>query len=127
VQRQVPVIGVAAQFVAMIVILLVMAAILWILFVLPADNYGMCSGGKPSTFPWSAEPLTFWMSRQIDDLAGIPADRPLTFGDLRNVGVNLEMVTTCLTMGRPFRIPFEHDLFYFCPRRTPTFLSWLRR
>jgi hypothetical protein len=26
---------------------------------------------------------------------------------------NLEMVTTCLTMGRPFRLPFWENDFYF--------------
>ncbi len=132
VQRQVPVIGVAAQFVAMIVILLIVIAALWILFVLPANNFGMCSGGKAWTLPWSAEPLTFWMSRQIDDLADMPAETPLTFAHLQEVGVNLEMVTTCLTMGRPFRIPFEYDLFYFRPdefRRCfpPYIVKWLEQ
>lgn len=131
-QFQLSWVGSAAQAIAMLAIVLVIAVLVCVLYVLPSSNYGMCTGGSQSTLPGSSEPLTFWMSRQIDDIASTGADRPLTFGDLwagriRADGelndfdsapppervINLEMVTTCLTMGRPFRIPFEYDLFYF--------------
>jgi hypothetical protein len=129
VQRQVPWLGVAAQFVAMAVILSGAIIAAWVLFVLPRSNYGMCTGGRQGTLPRSAEPLAFWMSRQIDDIASTGVGRPLTFGDLwmgrvraehalddqppAAPAITLEMVTTSLTMGRPFRIPFEYDVFYF--------------
>jgi predicted acylesterase/phospholipase RssA len=129
VQRTLPWIGPTAQAVAILLILLGVAVAACVLFLLPRSNYGMCSGGRQSTLPRSAEPLTFWMSRQIDDIACAGAGRPLTFADLwvgriRSEGelndaapaqtvLDLQMVTTCLTMGRPFHLPFDYDLFYF--------------
>jgi predicted acylesterase/phospholipase RssA len=148
-QFQVAWIGPFAQLVAMLAIVLVVIVLVCVLLVLPGSNFGMCTGGKQSTLPGSSEPLTFWMSRQIDDIASAGANRPLTFGDLwagriraeSELGeldagppdepvINLEMVTTCLTMGRPFRLPFEKDLFYFrkeeCAEFFPPYVvSWL--
>ena len=61
----------------------------------------------------------------------MPAGRPLTFGDLWHAGIvpsvngfsdapadraiQLQMYTTCLTHGRPYRLPFERPdtIFYF--------------
>ncbi len=89
---------------------------------LPRNGYGMCLGwarredGKPVQ-------LAEWLSGLINQLAGRkPEDPPLTFGDLwgskdpsapRNL--NLAMMTSDLTHGRPFRLPFEEDIFYFHP------------
>ena len=57
-------------------------------------------------------PLTRWLADLIDELAGTTPDKPLTFGDLRSLpgppdhrGVNLQMMTTNLSQGRPFRCP----------------------
>lgn len=91
-------------------------------------------------------PLAVWLADRIDDLAGIPpgADRhALTFGDLwlgpdgetppdregferlaRNNGlrvINLALMTTDLSAGRPFRMPFEvpagdDERWQFCAR-----------
>ncbi|MBV8198538.1 MAG: patatin-like phospholipase family protein [Candidatus Eremiobacteraeota bacterium] len=109
----VPWLGSAPQVFTMAVVLLLAVAAAMVLYVLPSTNYGMCTGGRKSTVPSRAQPLTFWLSQKIDDIAGTGADRPLTFGDLSSAGINLQMVTTCVTMGRPFRLPFEYDLFYF--------------
>src|SRR6202042_3462519 len=64
----------------------------------------------------------------IDDIAGMPNDRPLTFGDLwqgrlsvpadddkrpKFPVVNLEMVTTCVSHGRPYTFPGEQSVLYF--------------
>jgi len=90
--------------------------------------FGMCSGfdegaahGKP--------PLTNWLYGYLNAIAGKPAGSPLTFGDLWNApqaddpvrterAVNLEMLTTNLTHGRPYSLPFpegESRQFFFSP------------
>ncbi len=78
----------------------------------PQNFYGLCTGnGEPA--PGQPAPLTTWVAETIDRIAGRdPAtDPPLTFGDLwgetREAGVNLQMMTTNLTQGRPMRVPFE--------------------
>ncbi len=88
---------------------------------LVANGFGLCSGmheGKGTD-----QALTPWLAGLLDDLAGRhdPA-RPLTFGDLwghrdpaRERDINLEVLTTNLTHGRPYRIPFEKQPFYFHP------------
>lgn len=81
---------------------------------LPRHYFGICSGmpGKDDEAP--DEALTEWLSRYFDRLSGqeqaYPDQRkPLTFGDLKKHGINLEVMTTCLTMWRPFRLPFRDD------------------
>ncbi len=80
--------------------------------------YGLCSGHAPiAAPPASGEPppppaITDWIADTIDRIAGRdPAkDGPLTFGDLwgddPETGVNLQIMTTNLTQGRPMRMPF---------------------
>ena len=88
-------------------------------------------------------PLTTWLSILLDRIAGIgSASSPLTFGDLWGLDraqrdaqgaarraweeaaaarereaelreVNLELMTTCLSQGRPYSFPFEARTFYF--------------
>jgi predicted acylesterase/phospholipase RssA len=94
-------------------------------------------------------PLSVWLADRIDDLAGIPCTEPrhtLTFGDLwlgrmaaadqdrdallaaardpRQRVVNLALMTTNLSQGRPYRLPFlDHEQtailggshWLFCP------------
>jgi predicted acylesterase/phospholipase RssA len=89
----------------------------------PAAN-----GAGPARDMDGPEPysLTTWMTRIINELAGRKAtDRPLTIGDLRRAGgataepaIQFETTTTCLTLGRPLRLPndLDKDLpFYFDP------------
>ncbi len=77
----------------------------------PANFYGICSGAAPAA-PGEAPALTEWIADTIDRIGGRdPAtDPPLTFGDLwgerPETGVNLQMMTTNLTQGRPMRVPF---------------------
>jgi len=75
---------------------------------LPKNGFGISSGIA----------LVEWLADEIDGIAGtadsdLRSDRPLTFGDLRRAGVNLEMMTTNLTHGRPYRLPFEDRNHYF--------------
>ncbi len=117
---------------------------------LPTDKYGLCSGIKDPKAKDSVdvEPLTEWLYRYLNEVAGIEGERPLTFGDLWNPrhrddevdekdvtaienfaeqsdvseskaanledqladrAINLEMMTTNLTHGRPYRLPFRYD------------------
>jgi predicted acylesterase/phospholipase RssA len=89
-----------------------------------ADNgYGICSG-MPDRDTQAAsrdqavagQPLTEWMHAMIGRASGVEI---LTFGDLWGAAegpreLDLSMITTCLTLGRPYRLPLElSDAFYF--------------
>ncbi len=65
-------------------------------------------------------PLSDWIADQLDELAG--TGHALTFGDLGDI--NLVLMTTDLSEGRPYRLPSsvewdycEECLFYVLPRR----------
>ncbi len=65
-------------------------------------------------------PLFNWLEAFIAQTAGRSKTEPLTFGDLWGAnqpawhqpvqgepGIDFRMVTTCLTLGRPFQLPFD--------------------
>jgi predicted acylesterase/phospholipase RssA len=87
---------------------------------LPDNFFGLCTGmdGAEKT---DHPAVTPWLTEMINRVAGRdPGGDPLTFGDLKNSGVNrvnLEMVTTSLSNGRPFRLPFREPkrAFFFDP------------
>ncbi len=107
---------------------------------LPKNLYGLCTGmtddirgaaseSVPATVS-RGKPLTFWLTEYLNSFVSrSAADIPLTFGELWGTRdpqaarrVNLEMMTTCLTHGRPYRLPFRDDddvrengLFFFHP------------
>nr|WP_052477785.1 patatin-like phospholipase family protein [Kibdelosporangium sp. MJ126-NF4]CEL13961.1 RpoH suppressor [Kibdelosporangium sp. MJ126-NF4]CTQ88330.1 RpoH suppressor [Kibdelosporangium sp. MJ126-NF4] len=89
----------------------------------------MC--GMPSA---SVPPLATWLADRIDDLAGIDHSRALTFGDLwrgpdrprqsdpayqpapGDRVINLALMTTDLSAGRPHQLPFPaSEQWQFCP------------
>jgi predicted acylesterase/phospholipase RssA len=72
---------------------------------LPDNYYGMCIGHKQR--PSDPEALADWLYEQIQIVAGKPLDDPLTFADLRAKGINLQLMTTDVTGGRPVRLPNE--------------------
>lgn len=106
---------------------------------IPANFFGLCSGmapwpgrssvpGPSDAVPAAGQALTPWLTQYLNQLAGKPIDGPpLTFGELWNAqdssserNINLEMMTTSLSHGRPYRLPFRDDefvredgLFYF--------------
>jgi hypothetical protein len=112
---------------------------------LPANGFGLCSGmpggkeGPPA--------LTTWLHEYLNGLAGKSSGEPLTFGELwagrvrqpgessphTGVGrkeIELAMMTTALNLGRPFRLPFEQDKFYFLEEDVlrlfpPSVAKWL--
>lgn len=87
---------------------------LWRLRGLPDSYYGICSGNDRGGGAADA-PLTRWLADLLDELAhGDPGKGPLTFGELWRLeepdgerGVELRMMTTCLSQGRPYSLPFE--------------------
>jgi predicted acylesterase/phospholipase RssA len=81
----------------------------------PGNFYGLSTGmGDEGA-------LTPWLYDLLQRLAGKPKDQPLTFGDLwghdpAQKEIDLQMMTTCLTQGRPYRLPFAEAgerLFFF--------------
>ncbi|WP_165807008.1 patatin-like phospholipase family protein [Nocardioides currus] len=70
------------------------------------DNlYGIVTGSQAVA---GRESLCDWLADKLDELAGRPRDgTPLTFGDLWDSApeVVLEMQTTNVTEGRPYRLP----------------------
>jgi predicted acylesterase/phospholipase RssA len=96
--------------------------------------FGLCSGFS-ATAAAGQPPLTNWLYGYLNTVAGKPADTPLTFGDLWHApqtnesvqterAVNLEMLTTNLTHGRPYSLPFrenESRQFYFSPEEWKAF------
>jgi len=92
--------------------------------VLPAQAFGLARGHAQAADARGQPLLTDWLYAYLQDLAGKPAAVPLTFGDLDGVtldapagirGINLEMMTTALSLGRPYSLPFDTEQFYFRP------------
>lgn len=76
--------------------------------VLPAHDFGLCSG---LTQPGSGKPaFTNWIAERIEAIAGpVRPDnesRPLTIGDLEAHDITLKSVTTDLSSRRPYELPF---------------------
>lgn len=108
-----------------------------------ANGYGLCSGATAPGADRAA--LTPWLATLLDETAGITDPRtPLTLGDLWRAElpkaphgaerereetrellraaadpalrtIDLQMMTTNLTHGRPYRLPFDTGIFYFRP------------
>jgi hypothetical protein len=78
---------------------------------LPENGFGLVTGFAGEG-PAGAQPLTEWLADLLDRLAGKTGSDALTFGDLWGSEdpaapreLNLEMMTTSLTQGRPYRLP----------------------
>jgi predicted acylesterase/phospholipase RssA len=97
----------------------------------PANLFGICRGlGADADHPG----FTDWLSDQIDTVAGLPQDaRPLCFGQLWTGDVNLasagpagidpadrhidlRMISTCLSQGRPYELPWQARTFFYDPQ-----------
>ena len=98
--------------------------------VVPKNSFGLCSGMSADSNdngnkgpPADGQPLTIWLTKYLNQLAGLDPDGPpLTFGQLwwphsaagskqsdTDPSIRLEMYTTCLSKGRPFRLPFQNN------------------
>jgi predicted acylesterase/phospholipase RssA len=78
---------------------------------IPDNDFGLCPG---KTQPGNSKPgLSDWLADKIDEIAGRdPKDPPLTFGDLSPEDggghkITLRMMTTNLTLRRPYSLPFN--------------------
>lgn len=97
---------------------------------LDANGYGMVTGVDDAD-RGSMGALSTWLARELELIAGIPAGTPLTYGMLWDakrdplgpglttqpptVDVNLEMITTNVTWGRPYNFPITTHVFFFDP------------
>jgi hypothetical protein len=61
------------------------------------------------------------LNERINTIADLSEDRPLTFGDLKNAGLTLKMISTYLTFGRPYTLPFVSPDFFFLPNEMRLF------
>jgi predicted acylesterase/phospholipase RssA len=90
-----------------------------------ANGFGLCSGMAAQK---GSDSLTGWIHQQIQSAAGRKkGDKPVTFGDLWTAPaydgetlstertIDLKVVTTGLSEGRPFTIPFIGGALYFDP------------
>lgn len=89
---------------------------------LAGQGFGVCVGsdGPQAVESAAAEPgpFTDWMTAEIDRIAGVPG--PLTFGDLRGAdpadpSLQLRVMTTNVTLGRPQTFPFHDRTYLFDP------------
>ena len=96
----------------------------------PANLFGICRGLGEGNGPG----FTDWLSQRIDDVAGLtPTEGPLLFGDLwrgrtgaldepapAKPQLDLRMMTTCLSQGRPYQLPWEARTFFYDPTEWAT-------
>ena len=94
----------------------------------PNNGYGLCTGYQAGGTRRHVE-LTAWLSALFNRLAGLPENgAPLTFGDLWGSDdpgaerrINLTMIATNLSHGRPYRLPFDTDIFFFDPQELASY------
>lgn len=110
------------------VLLILLSFVVTVLCKLPRKHFGVAYGHSTKEQP--SPPVTDWLNRLIQELSGKPMTEPLTFGDLdechdktvTDQGIALRLMTTCLTHGRPFRLPFgEDEVFYYDPEELKRF------
>jgi hypothetical protein len=104
----------AIPAIVLIVLAVVVLAPVWpILRVIVALNakrgFGLCSGKKQDGYKTGA--LLDWIHGEVQAAAGRKVDDPpLTFADLFERGIRLQLMTTDLSAGRPVRLPLAEPL-----------------
>jgi hypothetical protein len=98
---------------------------------LPKYRYGLCTGYAPPKKN-SPQALVNWLNEKLNALANKPPDQPLTFGDLKQANIDLRMITTCITFGRPYTLPFDSGEFYYSPSEMrlffpPEVVDWMEK
>jgi hypothetical protein len=101
---------------------------------LESNGYGVCRGSAGAAWPsqgpaaGAVEPFADWLHVRLNGAAKVPDPRHhvLTFAELwgapegtkgppADYRVRLEMMTTNVTQCRPVRLPFEQNLYSYCP------------
>jgi hypothetical protein len=100
------------------------------LYAVIQNGFGLSSGMSGAERPKSPS-LTPWLHERLNELAGMKAGPPLTFSQLWNApvpkrgkallsehdrSIDLQMVTTCLSHGRPYQLPLGDSNLYFDPQ-----------
>ena len=91
--------------------------------VMLAQNFGLCTGMGEDGRELIPS-LTPWLHQLLQKVAQPPPGELLTFGHLRTTrftqdpdaetGIELRLMTTCLTAGRPYTLPFgQGDAYFF--------------
>lgn len=70
---------------------------------LPSSFYGMCLGVTENDGDRSGPALTEWLHEWTQKVAGRPGHAPVTFDDLSAGGVELQLITTDVSLTRPVR------------------------
>jgi predicted acylesterase/phospholipase RssA len=82
----------------------------------PENTFGMCSGRRDPVDAEGPDVLTDWLSAAINHCAGRDAgteNPPLTFRDLFDKKIELRMITSNLSHGQSYGLPFEMQNFLF--------------
>lgn len=109
---------------------LVAGACMALLFAVPRSGFGLCTGMPPKEGK-SPPALTPWLHERLQALAGrTTEDKPLTFGDLSEGGIDLRTMTTNLTRRSPIAMPWgERDYFFspsqFCSLFPASIVAWM--
>jgi predicted acylesterase/phospholipase RssA len=98
---------------------------------LTENSYGFCTGMAKQG---SADSLSEWLHRNLNELAGQSVNEPLTFGDLKRrdeeeTPINLHLQCTDISINRPIRFPeygnssYQSDqVYYFKPEELSRYL-----
>jgi predicted acylesterase/phospholipase RssA len=70
---------------------------------LPLNGFGLCRGYDETP---GVPQLTSWLHEQIQAAAGLSPEKPLTFGQLREWGIALKVITSNLGYRAPHTVPF---------------------
>lgn len=74
-------------------------------------NYGLCSGLKQAGYQQPG--LCDWLEQRFQKMAGLKEGETLTFNHLKEHGIDLRMITTCLSYAQPLGLPFRDRIFLF--------------
>ena len=96
------------------------------------NRCGICSGLR--TRPGNPPALTEWLHALVQDIAGLPADQPLTFGHLRQSTppIELALMSTGLSELRAHRLPHASaDLVFRASELAhlfpPDIIEWMKQ
>jgi hypothetical protein len=98
----------------------------------PANYLGLCTG-MPGAGSQPPPALTPWLNERLQNLAGRPPDAsPLTFGDLVERDIELNVMTTNLTRRQPMTMPWSTRQYWFNPDEwgdlfPPYIVRWLQQ